>query len=94
MKADIKALVARFNGKAISYEGINDSYTTVQLCVKKADLDEATIEYIKGSKYIYDFGDGFNLGEHEAKDYPYNYGESLTVSIETFEINIPDVVKA
>ena len=39
MKILLKAVVARFNGKVIAYEGINDIYTIVQLCVSKNDLD-------------------------------------------------------
>lgn len=88
MKADIQVLVARFKGVAISYEGINDCYTTVQLCVKKCDLDDETIDILHNTRYVYESDTGFNLGENEAKDYQSNYGKDLTVQIETVSIEL------
>lgn len=88
MKILLKAVVARFNGKVIAYEGINDIYTIVQLCVSKNDLDDTTIELLKNTKYVYESEHGFNLGENEAKDYPDTYGDNLTIGIETFNIEV------
>ena len=88
MKISLQAVVARFNGKVIAYEGINDIYTTVQLCVSKNDLDDTTIELLKNTQYVYESDTGFNLGENEAKDYQDTYGDSLTVGIETFDIEV------
>lgn len=88
MKISLQAVVARFNSKIIAYEGINDLYTLVQLCVNKDDLDDITINTLQNTKYVYESDTGFNLGENEAKDYPDTYGDSLTVGIETFDIEV------
>jgi len=85
MKVILQAVTARINGKLIGYEGINDSYTSVQLCVKKADLDKETIKVLSDNRFIFESEDSFNLGENEAKDYQMKYG-NLEVQIEDFEV--------
>ena len=86
MKVKVKFIVARLNGEIIFIEAINDTYTEVQVIIRKDKLDEISIKALQEVNHIMEFKDSFNLGTYEAQDSCGIYG-NLKIAIENKEIN-------
>lgn len=89
MKFNLQAVVARIDGEAVSIEGINDSYTHLQMIVPIEGLDDKALTYLRNKPYITENRCSFNLGKNEAKDQFLEIG-NLFVSTETFQVEIAD----
>ena len=83
----LQAVVARIDGIPVSIEGINDSYTPVQMIVPKEKLNDEALEFLRSVPWIYESDTAFNLGEDEAKDQHKEIG-NLKVSMETIEVKV------
>lgn len=84
---------ARFKGKLIFAEAINDHYTDIQVTIDAKDIDEVTCDILKNKAGVltYRDGEGFNLGDNEAKDNCATYGD-LVIDIEKIDVEIPTII--
>jgi hypothetical protein len=84
----IEVLAIRVDGKVVDFEGINDCYTNIQVCISKDyNLDETALKKLRDDRFTSEYDDSFNLGEAEAGDMTFTSG-NLSVMIESFPILI------
>ena len=92
MKVKVELVVARYKGKVVFAEAVNDHYTYIQVVIKRDEIDNDVFVKLLEGLGSFETASEVNIGEHEAKDCVREVGD-LKIDIEEHTVELDKVSK-